>query len=127
YGVLRSFARALDECGGRWSMTISSRTALSCAPPTAGGVGRTSRLAPASGCERLRRGRQRLDCRRAAGPRAAYLYRTVDGGRSWSKVGRLPRDCQQLDFVDARHDWCPLIGAAAGSAVVMPVPTRYRG
>jgi photosystem II stability/assembly factor-like uncharacterized protein len=50
-------------------------------------------------------------------PRTEPLYRTLDGGRSWQRLGRVPGECQ-LDFVDERHGWCIWIGAAAGSATV---------
>jgi photosystem II stability/assembly factor-like uncharacterized protein len=50
-------------------------------------------------------------------PRTEPLYRTLDGGRSWQRLGRVPRYCQ-LDFVDQRHGWCIGIGPAAGSAGV---------
>lgn len=52
----------------------------------------------------------------APGPTAA-LYRTVDGGNTWGRLGDMPGNCQ-LDFVDLRHGWCTSIGAAAGSETV---------
>jgi hypothetical protein len=42
------------------------------------------------------------------------LYRTLDGGRAWQRLGDVPSNCQ-LDFVDQLHGWCIAIGAAAGS------------
>jgi photosystem II stability/assembly factor-like uncharacterized protein len=45
------------------------------------------------------------------------LYRTLDGGRTWRLVGRIPGECA-LDFVDLRHGWCATIGAATGSETV---------
>ena len=49
--------------------------------------------------------------------RTAPLYRTVDGGRTWRRLGSVPSECQ-LDFVDERHGWCISIGAATGSETV---------
>jgi photosystem II stability/assembly factor-like uncharacterized protein len=50
-------------------------------------------------------------------PRSEPLYRTLDGGRSWQRLARVPTGCQ-LDFVDERHGWCAAIGSALGSASV---------
>ena len=49
--------------------------------------------------------------------RTAPLYRTLDGGRTWRRVGSIPSECE-LDFVDERHGWCIAVGAAAGSETV---------
>jgi hypothetical protein len=45
------------------------------------------------------------------------VYRTLDGGTSWQRLGMVPSGCQ-LDFVDQVHGWCTITGAAAGSATV---------
>lgn len=50
-------------------------------------------------------------------PRTEPVYRTLDGGRSWQLLARVPADCQ-LDFVSLRDGWCAVIGAAAGSSTV---------
>jgi len=50
-------------------------------------------------------------------PRTEPLYRTLDGGRSWQRLARVPTGCR-LDFVDERHGWCADIGAASGSSTV---------
>ena len=45
------------------------------------------------------------------------LWRTVDAGRSWVRVGRTPVNCS-LQFVDLGNGWCVQIGGAAGSEFV---------
>lgn len=45
------------------------------------------------------------------------VYRTVDGGQSWQQLPSVANGCQ-LDFVDSRHGWCDVLGAAAGSESV---------
>lgn len=50
-------------------------------------------------------------------PRTEPVYRTRDGGRSWQRLATVPADCR-LDFVDRRHGWCAVIGAALGSSTV---------
>ncbi|MFL5954363.1 MAG: WD40/YVTN/BNR-like repeat-containing protein [Gaiellaceae bacterium] len=50
-------------------------------------------------------------------PKTEPLYRTTDGGRSWQRLAQVPTGCQ-LQFVDERHGWCAVIGAAAGSSTV---------
>ena len=50
-------------------------------------------------------------------PRTEPVYRTLDGGRSWRRLGSVASDCQ-LDFVDPRHGWCVSLDAAAGSEFV---------
>ena len=42
------------------------------------------------------------------------LYRTLDGGQSWTRVGAVPSQCA-LQFVDELDGWCQSVGAAAGS------------
>jgi hypothetical protein len=59
-------------------------------------------------------------------PRTEPLYRTLDGGRTWRRLATLPADCQ-LDFVDRRHGWCAVIGAASGSSTVRLYRTRDGG
>ena len=54
------------------------------------------------------------------------LYRTLDGGRTWSVVGSLPSECE-LDFVDLEHGWCTSIGAATGSETVNLLRTTDGG
>lgn len=53
----------------------------------------------------------------SSGTRTEPVYRTLDGGRSWQRLGKVASECQ-LDFVDVRHGWCIAIGAAAGSESV---------
>jgi len=55
------------------------------------------------------------------GANADPVYRTLDGGKSWQRLGKVPRNCD-LTFVDQLHGWCIIIGAAAGSEQV----TLYR-
>jgi photosystem II stability/assembly factor-like uncharacterized protein len=59
-------------------------------------------------------------------PRTARVYRTLDGGRSWRRLGNVASDCQ-LDFVDQSHGWCVGLGAAAGSETVQVYRTRDGG
>jgi photosystem II stability/assembly factor-like uncharacterized protein len=59
-------------------------------------------------------------------PRTEPVYRTVDGGRTWQRTGRVASECQ-LDFVDLRHGWCIAIGAAAGSETVRLYRTSNAG
>ncbi len=51
-------------------------------------------------------------------PDGAFVYRTVDGGRTWQRSSRLPTDRQPfgwLDFIDGAHGWFVAItGAALG-------------
>lgn len=49
------------------------------------------------------------------------LYRTLDGGKSWQRIGAVPSPCT-LDFVNESDGWCIEIAAAGGSAGV----TLYR-
>jgi photosystem II stability/assembly factor-like uncharacterized protein len=51
-------------------------------------------------------------------PPRVPIYRTVDGGASWQKLGSVPNTCDQLDFVDVHHGWCISIGGALGSSFV---------
>jgi photosystem II stability/assembly factor-like uncharacterized protein len=53
----------------------------------------------------------------SSGTRTEPVYRTLDGGRSWQRLGNVASECQ-LDFVDTRHGWCIGIGAAAGAETV---------
>lgn len=50
-------------------------------------------------------------------PDAEPIYRTLDGGRSWKRLGALPTYCR-LQFLDRLHGWCSEIGGAMGSASV---------
>jgi photosystem II stability/assembly factor-like uncharacterized protein len=50
-------------------------------------------------------------------PRTEPVFRTLDGGRSWRRLGRVASGCQ-LAFVDLRHGWCISLDAAAGSEFV---------
>jgi photosystem II stability/assembly factor-like uncharacterized protein len=59
-------------------------------------------------------------------PRTEPVYRTLDGGRSWRRLGRVASDCQ-LDFVDPRHGWCVSLDAAAGSEFVRVYATGDGG
>lgn len=59
-------------------------------------------------------------------PRTEPVYRTLDGGRSWQRLGPVKSGCQ-LDFVDRRHGWCTVSGGAAGSASVWVYRTRDGG
>jgi photosystem II stability/assembly factor-like uncharacterized protein len=52
-----------------------------------------------------------------ARPKSEPVYRTLNGGQSWQRLGQVPSDCQ-LDFVDQLHGWCALLGGAAGSMQV---------
>ncbi len=51
-------------------------------------------------------------------PEGAFVYRTIDGGRTWERSSRLPTDRQPsgwLDFIDGTHGWFVAItGAALG-------------
>jgi photosystem II stability/assembly factor-like uncharacterized protein len=51
-------------------------------------------------------------------PGGAFVYRTIDGGRTWERSSRLPTDRQPsgwLDFIDGTHGWFVAItGAALG-------------
>jgi photosystem II stability/assembly factor-like uncharacterized protein len=51
-------------------------------------------------------------------PEGAFVYRTIDGGRTWERSSRLPTDRQPsgwLDFIDGTHGWFVAVtGAAAG-------------
>jgi photosystem II stability/assembly factor-like uncharacterized protein len=51
-------------------------------------------------------------------PSGAFVYRTIDGGRTWERSSRLPTDRQPfgwLDFIDRTHGWFVAItGAALG-------------
>jgi len=51
-------------------------------------------------------------------PEGAFVYRTIDGGRTWERSLRLQTDRQPggwLDFIDRTHGWFVAItGAAAG-------------
>ena len=49
------------------------------------------------------------------------LLTTSDGGRTWTRAGRAPRNCD-LQFVNPVDGWCVGIGGAAGSEFV----TIYR-
>jgi photosystem II stability/assembly factor-like uncharacterized protein len=49
--------------------------------------------------------------------RTEVVYRTLDGGGTWRRLGRVQSECQ-LDFVDVHHGWCTAIGAATGSETV---------
>jgi hypothetical protein len=60
-------------------------------------------------------------------PAQVPIYRTVDGGASWQKLGSVPNTCDQLDFVDARHGWCASIGGALGSSFVKLYETTDGG
>ena len=53
----------------------------------------------------------------AAAGTAQPVYRTLDGGGTWRRVGSVPTECR-LDFVDLRHGWCASINGAAGSETV---------
>jgi photosystem II stability/assembly factor-like uncharacterized protein len=59
-------------------------------------------------------------------PRTEPLYRTLDGGRSWKRLARVPGACQ-LNFVDLRHGWCVGLDAAAGSETAQLYRTRDGG
>jgi photosystem II stability/assembly factor-like uncharacterized protein len=50
-------------------------------------------------------------------PRLDPVYRTLDGGRTWQRLAKLPDGCT-LDFVDLRRGWCAWIAAALGSSGV---------
>jgi photosystem II stability/assembly factor-like uncharacterized protein len=50
-------------------------------------------------------------------PKTEPVYRTLDGGRSWQRLGSVPNGCE-LQFVDQLRGWCTAIGAAAGSEEV---------
>jgi photosystem II stability/assembly factor-like uncharacterized protein len=57
----------------------------------------------------------------------ADLYRTVDGGASWERMGEVARNGCQMDFVDMVHGWCSEIEAALGSSGVMLYRTSDGG
>jgi photosystem II stability/assembly factor-like uncharacterized protein len=59
-------------------------------------------------------------------PRTEPVYRTLDGGRSWQRIGRVRTECE-LDFVDSQHGWCIAIGAAMGSSTVYLYRTSNGG
>ncbi|MDE3131234.1 MAG: hypothetical protein KGL16_08760 [Acidobacteriota bacterium] len=54
---------------------------------------------------------------------AQTILRTIDAGRRWTPIGRMPhgRWCT-LQFISPQVGWCAFVGAAAGSATV----TLYR-
>jgi hypothetical protein len=54
------------------------------------------------------------------------VFRTLDGGRSWERLGRAPDGCR-LDFVDRDNGWCSVLGAAAGSESVSTFRTFDAG
>ena len=58
-----------------------------------------------------------------------FLYRTLDGGKSWYQLGRvqdMQEDCQ-LDFVDIVHGFCTYFGAASDSMTVFMYSTANGG
>ncbi len=49
---------------------------------------------------------------------AGQLYRTLDGGAYWGRMGPVPVDYCQYDFVDTLHGWCSAVAPAMGSSGV---------
>ncbi len=46
------------------------------------------------------------------------LYRTLDGGTAWQRLGPIPSGYCQYDFVDDLHGWCSGVAPAMGSSAV---------
>jgi hypothetical protein len=59
-------------------------------------------------------------------PKTEPVYRTLDGGRTWQRLGSVKSGCE-LDFVDRKHGWCTEIGNAMGASVVWVYRTSNGG
>jgi photosystem II stability/assembly factor-like uncharacterized protein len=65
----------------------------------------------------------------AAEPAMSQLFRTLDGGHSWQRMGTVatgPAGCT-LQFADSLHGWCWTIAGAAGSEAVSLYSTQDGG
>ncbi len=121
YGVLQRFAP--QSASTWWAIVASNRSAKTWLVRTTDSGRRWQDATPplkmvmVSSSFFLGRYAAWIEGSRRFEPRAEPLYRTLDGGRTWRRLTAVPADCQ-LDFVDQRHGWCAVIGAALGSSTV---------